>query len=367
MQTGLLGRARFTAATIAMSIAALTGLASCGGSDNGTPSPTRFKATAVVSDGAIAAPHTDPNLKNAWGVAFNPQGFVWVANNATQTATLYDGNGVVQSLVVSIPATASGPANPTGIVFNNGADVTIARNGKSGVAAFVFAGEGGSLTAWAPSVDTTHAFTVADSSASGAVYKGLAIAATASGHRFYATDFHNARIDVFDATFTPVTVPGGFRDPQIPAGFAPFGIQTIGAKIFVTYAKQDADMHDDTPGAGNGFIDVFDVDGTLLQRFAQNGPLNAPWGVALAPGNFGTFSNTILVGNFGDGTIDAFDPATGAFVGQLMNTDGTPLVQRGLWGIAFGNNLSAQPSNTLFFAAGPNAEADGVYGRIDMQ
>ncbi|SAL61957.1 hypothetical protein AWB70_05629 [Caballeronia cordobensis] len=364
MQTGLWNRIVACAAAVV----ALTGLASCGGSDGDMPAPTRFKASIVVSDGAVPAPHTDPNLKNSWGVAFNPNGFVWVANNGTQTATLYDGNGVVQSLVVSIPPSATGPASPTGIVFNKGPDLTLARNGKSGVAAFIFAGEGGSITAWAPAVDTTHAFTVVDSSASGAIYKGLAIAVNASGgHRLYATDFHNNRIDVFDGTFTKIAVPGGFRDTQIPAGFAPFGIQAVGAKIYVTYAKQDDDAEDDVPGAGQGFVDVFDIDGNLMLRLAPNGPLNAPWGVAQAPGNFGTFSNDILVGNFGDGTINAFDPNTGAFVGQLINTDGTPLVQPGLWGIAFGNNLNAQPSNTLFFAAGPNAEADGAYGRIDMQ
>lgn len=357
----------------AVSLVAVTaGLVSCGGSDHNNSdnmhvNATRFKATIVVSDGAITAPHTDANLKNAWGVAFNPNGFVWVANNGTQTATLYDGNGVVQTLVVSIPPTATGPANPTGIVFSNGPDLVIARNGKSGAAAFLFAGEGGSITAWAPAVDMTHAFTVIDSSASGAVYKGLAIASTSAGHRLYATDFHNNKIDVFNGTFTPMTVPGGFKDAQLPAGFAPFGIQTIGSKIYVTFAKQDAAAHDDVPGAGNGFVDVFDVDGNLIQRLAPNNSLNAPWGIALAPGNFGTLSNDILIGNFGDGTVNAFDSTTGVFVGQLLNTDGNPFSQRGLWGMQFGNNLNAQPSNTLFFAAGPNFEADGVYGRLDMQ
>lgn len=283
MQTGLWSRAFACAAMIAT----LTSLAPCGGSDNNMPAPTRFKATTVVSDGAVPAPHTDPNLKNGWGSAFNPQGFVWVANNGSQTATLYDGNGVIQSLVVAIPATASGPADPTGIVFNNGPDLRLTQNGKSGVAAFVFAGEGGSITAWAPAVDMTHAFTVADSSTAGAVYKDLAIANTASGHRLYATDFHNNRVDVFEGTFARITVPGGFRDPQLPAGFAQFGIQTISSKVFVTFALQDSAKHDDVPGAGNGIVDMFDTDGNLLQRFASNGPLDAPWGIEQAPGNFG--------------------------------------------------------------------------------
>lgn len=356
------------ALALAIVLPALTALslASCGGSDH--PMATQFKSTILVSDGAVAASHTDANLKNAWGVAFNPKGFVWVANNATQTATLYDGNGVVQSLVVSIPATASGPASPTGIVFNGSTtDFIASKGGKSGAAAFIFAGEGGSITAWSPSVDLTHAITVSDSSASGAVYKGLAIGSANGAARLYAADFHNRRIDVFDNAFNKIALPNAFQDPQIPANFAPFGIQAIGAKLYVTYAQQDSDAHDDVAGPGLGFVDVFDTSGNLLMRFEHAMQLNAPWGVAQAPGNFGTLSNDILVGNFGDGTINAFDPSSGQFVGTLQNSNGAAFVQPGLWGIAFGNDLNAQPSNTLFFAAGPNDEKDGVYGRIDMQ
>jgi uncharacterized protein (TIGR03118 family) len=348
-------------------VAALSGLASCGGSDNG-PTATRFKSTMLVSDGAVAAAHTDPNLKNAWGVAFNPKGFVWVANNGTQTATLYDGNGVVQSLVVAIPATASGPASPTGIVFNGSTtDFMVSQAGKTGAAAFIFVGEGGSVTAWSPAVDLTHAITVSDSSAAGAVYKGLAIATASTGQRLYATDFHNNRIDVFDNAFQKVTLAGAFQDSQIPGNFAPFGIQAIAQKLYVTYAQQDADAHDDVAGAGLGFVDVFDTDGHLLQRLDHVSQLNAPWGVTQAPGNFGTLSNDILIGNFGDGTIQAFDPTSGKLVGTVTNPDGSTFAQSGLWGLAFGNGLNAQPTNTLFFAAGPNDEADGVYGRLDMQ
>jgi uncharacterized protein (TIGR03118 family) len=351
----------------AAAVAALGGLAACGGSDNNTPMQTQFKMSVVVSDGAVSAPHTDPNLKNGWGVAFNPQGFVWVADNGTQKATLYDGNGVVQSLVVAIPANAGGDADPTGIVFNSDTSFVVSKGGKTGPAAFIFDGEGGSLAAWAPSVDLNNAVTVSDSSATGAVYKGLAIAPAGTTHRLYATDFHNNKIDVFDNTFTKLPVPGTFKDPQLPAGFAPFGIQAIGSKLFVTFAKQDSDAHDDVAGAGLGFVDVFDIDGNLLQRFAQGGALNAPWGVTQAPSNFGTFSNDIIIGNFGDGTFNAFDPTSGMLLGTLTDQTGAKIVQHGLWGIAFGNGLNAQPTNTLFFAAGPNDEANGVYGRIDMQ
>jgi uncharacterized protein (TIGR03118 family) len=344
--------------------AAFAALVACGG---GSVHVQSFKATTLVSDGAVSAPHTDANLKNAWGIAFNPKGFVWVADNGTSVATLYDGNGVPQPLVVSIPDGSSGPANPTGIVFNGTTDFTVSQSSKSGVAVFIFVGEGGTVTAWSPTVSPTAAITVFDDSSGGAVYKGLALASNGGANFLYATDFHNNKIDVFDTTFTKVAMPGKFEDPSLPAGFAPFGIQTIGAKLFVTYAKQNAAAHDDVKGPGLGFVDVFDTAGNLMQRFASAGPLNAPWGVAQAPGNFGQFSGDVLVGNFGDGTINAFDPVSGQFVGALTLKDGTVFVQQGLWGIAFGNGLDSQPTNTLFFAAGPNDEADGVYGRIDVQ
>jgi uncharacterized protein (TIGR03118 family) len=349
---------------------ALATLVSCGGSSNsnnmGPPPQSTFTAMALVSDGAVAAPHTDANLKNAWGVAFNPKGFVWVADNATNLATLYDGNGVPQSLVVTIPAGTNGDAAPTGIVFNGTQSFTVTQNGKSGVAAFIFSGEGGTIAAWAPAVGPTTAFTMHDDGAGGAVYKGLALAANNGNNFLYATDFHNNKIDVFDTNFNKVSMPGGFVDTAIPAGFAPFGIQLIGSNLFVTYAMQDAAKHDDVAGAGLGMVDMFDTAGNLKQRFATGGPLNAPWGIAQAPGNFGTLSGTILIGNFGDGTINAFDAASGKSLGPVKSSNGNAIVEPGLWGLAFGNNLDNQPSNTLFFAAGPNDEADGVYGRIDL-
>ncbi|MFM0204837.1 TIGR03118 family protein [Paraburkholderia fungorum] len=344
---------------------ALTGLVACGG--GGSINSQSFITTALVSDGAVSAPHTDANLKNAWGIAFNPKGFVWVADNATSVATLYDGNGVPQSLIVSIPNGTGGPANPTGIVFNGTTDFTVTQSGKTGVGAFIFSGEGGTITAWAPAVALTTAIVMFDDGSGGAVYKGLALASNGAANFLYATDFHNNKIDVFDKNFAKVSMPGKFQDASLPAGFAPFGIQAIGAKLFVTYAKQDADAHDNLDGAGLGFVDVFDTAGNLMQRFASAGPLNAPWGVAQAPGNFGRFSGDVLIGNFGDGTINAFDPASGQSLGTVNLSNGTSFVQPGLWGIAFGNGLDNQPVNTLFFAAGPNDEADGIYGRIDVK
>lgn len=353
--------------------AAIATLVSCGGgsssntaSNANLPVQSSFSVTALVSDGVVPAAHTDANLKNPWGVAFNPKGFAWVADNGTNVATLYDGNGVPQSLVVTIPNGKNGSASPTGIVFNGTQSFTVTANGKSGVAAFIFAGEGGTLTAWAPTVGPTTAFVMYDDGTGGAVYKGLALAAINGNPFLYATDFHNNKIDVFNTAFTKVSMPGAFVDPAIPAGFAPFGIQAIGSNLFVTYAMQDAAKHDDVAGAGLGMVDVYDTAGNLKQHFATGGALNAPWGIAQAPGNFGSMSGAILIGNFGDGTINAFNAASGQSMGPLDGSNGSPIVEHGVWGIAFGNDLSNQPSNTLFFAAGPNDEADGVYGRIDL-
>ncbi|WP_087754304.1 TIGR03118 family protein [Paraburkholderia caledonica] len=356
--------------TVVACSAAIATLASCGGSSSspssGPPAQSSFTAKALVSDGAVSAAHTDVNLKNAWGVAFNPKGFVWVADNGTNLATLYDGNGVPQSLVVTIPDGKNGTASPTGIVFNGTQSFNVTQNGKSGVAAFIFVGEGGSVTAWAPAVGPTNAFVMYDDGTGGAVYKGLALAANNGNNFLYAADFHNNKIDVFDTNFAKVAMPGAFTDPAIPAGFAPFGIQLIGSNLFVTYAKQDADKHDDVAGAGLGMVDVFDTAGNLKQHFATGGALNAPWGITQAPSNFGSLSGAILIGNFGDGTINAFNASSGQSMGAIKSSNGSAIVEPGLWGIAFGNGLNNQPATTLFFAAGPNDEANGVYGRIDL-
>ncbi|WP_213307199.1 TIGR03118 family protein [Paraburkholderia sacchari] len=343
----------------------LASIAACGGSSHTNMQSMQYQVSALVSDGAVAAAHVDANLKNPWGVAFNPKGFAWVADNGTQHATLYDGNGVPQSLVVTIPAGKSGDADPTGIVFNGTTDFMVTQGAKLGPAVFIFVGEGGTMTAWSPTVNPTSAVTVFDSGGS-AVYKGLAMASNNGANFLYATDFHNNKIDVFDRTFTKVTLAGTFQDPTLPAGFAPFGIQLIDSKLFVSYAKQDAAAHDDVAGAGMGLIDVFSPSGQFIQRFATGGVLNAPWGMALSPADFGRFSHAVLIGNFGDGMIHAFDPITGSMLGNLEQHPGTPIVESGLWGMAFGNGLDSQPSNTLFFAAGLNDEADGLYGRIDV-
>jgi uncharacterized protein (TIGR03118 family) len=329
-----------------------------------------YRQHNLVSDGFLPADHIDHNLVNAWGVAFNPFAFVWVADNGTGVSTLYDGAGQPQPLVVQIPAPAnsSGPGTPTGIVFNASTDFVVSKSGTSGPSRFIFATEDGVIAGWAPNVDMTHAVRVIDNStATGAVYKGLALSAGGSGSLLYAADFHNNRIDVFDSDFKPATLAAGaFTDPALPAGFAPFGLQAIHGDIYVSYAKQDADKHDDVAGKGMGFVNVFDPKGNLIRRVVSGGALNSPWGMTVAPAGFGKFSNRLLVGNFGDGLINAYDLATGKFVGKLRTADRKPVRIQGLWGLAFGNGFDEQPVNTLFFAAGPADEKHGLYGRLEV-
>ena len=323
----------------------------------------------LVSDGFLAADHTDPNLVNAWGIAFNPFGVVWVADNGTGVATLYDGLGNPQSLVVTIPPVPGSTdlGNPTGIVFNGSSDFVVTRDAVSGPSRFIFASENGTISAWAPNVDATHAILMVNNSASGSVYKGLALAANGNGQFLYATDFHNSNIDVFDKDFKPATLACSFDDTKIPNGFGPFGIQNITGNIYVTYAKQDPDRHDDVAGKGLGFVDVFDANGCLIRRVVTRGQLNAPWGMAIAPADFGKFSNTLLIGNFGDGLINAFDIRTGNFRGALRDNKSRPIDIDGLWGLSFGNGLLSQPTNVLFFTAGPGDEAHGLFGKIEAK
>ena len=337
-------------------------LAACGGGgDTHPPAPTitsAFTTQAIVADAGAA--HTDANLVNAWGIAFNPTGFVWVANNGTSTSTLYDGDGVPQTLVVAVPG------NPTGIVFNGSTDFKVTANGITGASPFIFVGESGTVSGWSPAVDRTHAITAADTGGT-ALYKGLAIGAYAGANYVYAADFRNNRIDVYDAAFKKAALPGTFTDPNLPAGYAPFGIQANGDRIYVAYAQRAASGNDEVKGAGLGVVDVYDTAGNLVRRVTAGGALNAPWGLAVAPANFGDFSNALLVANFGDGRINAYNPATGTFIGTLAKSDKTPIVIDGLWGIAFGNGVNKQPTNTLFYTAGPGDEAHGAYGRIDLQ
>jgi uncharacterized protein (TIGR03118 family) len=325
----------------------------------GRPASAQFyQQRNLVSDGTVPADLVDPDLKNAWGLAASATSPWWVADNGTDLSTLYNGNtGAKQGLIVQVPGA------PTGLVFNATTGFLI-----NGVAArFIFSTEAGTIRAWTNTLGTATVIEV-DNSAAGAIYKGLAIATTPAGPRLYATNFHAATVDVYDGDWNPV--PGGFVDPGLPAGYAPFGIQNINGTIYVTYALQDEDKEDEIAGPGNGFVDAYDLQGNFIRRVASGGVLNAPWGIALAPASFGKFSNDLLIGNFGDGKIHAFSPdkleGNGQFQqhGPLHSADGAPLVIDGLWALQFGNGAAAGPATTLFFTAGPDDEQGGLFGSL---
>jgi uncharacterized protein (TIGR03118 family) len=320
-----------------------------------------YQAHNLVSDQAGVADHMDPNLVNAWGLAALPGSPWWVADNGMNVSTLYIADGTPQSLVVSVPNA------PTGVVANTTSDFGLSTGGASGPALFIFDTEEGAILGWNGTAGSQAVVTVP--SAGEAVFKGLAIASTGSGNRLYATDFHNGRVDVYDGTFTQLNMPGAFTDPKIPTGYAPFGIQNIGGDIFVTYAKQDAAGHDDVPGQGHGFVDEFDTNGALLQRVASHGQLNSPWGLAQAPASFGRFGGDLLIGNFGDGQINAYQQQPAGnyeHAGELTGTDHKSLTIDGLWSLQFGHGALAKngPTDTLFFTAGPDGENHGLFGTI---
>jgi uncharacterized protein (TIGR03118 family) len=396
-------------------------LMSMGGDHIPLPLHTSFTQTNLVSDGKVSAAHVDTNLVNPWGIAFSPTSPFWVADNGKGVSTVYDGSGNPQPtpkspLVVTIPPPKDSmpPSAPTGIVFNGTSDFVVSskvdNKSESGASVFIFATEDGTISGWNPTVGvpagsnppSTQAILAVDNSGSGAVYKGLAMASNHGANYLYATNFHDGTIDVFDKDFHPHTFfAGQLTDPKSPAGYAPFGIQNIDGKLYVTYAKQDADKHDDVGGPGNGFVDVFNPNGHFLKRFATGTDvggkltqLNSPWGLTLAPAGFfsggqdhgeegqdrehnGQSSHVLLIGNFGDSHVNAFDLRTGKFLGQLTGTDGKPLVlnggfvnssnpsdTKGLWGLRFGNGGKAGDPNTLFFTAGINDEADGLFGSV---
>jgi uncharacterized protein (TIGR03118 family) len=336
-------------------------LAACSGSDDNTGTGitvtnNNFSVTRLVSD-VSGAQTTDADLKNAWGLAFGSTGNLWVADNHTSMSTVYDQSGAKQSLSVAIPTSGNLPAgSPTGLVFNNTTDFDVLATGP---ATFIFAGEDGIISAWNPSLNS-QAIVMSDQSSAGAVYKGLAISSVGGENLLFATDFHNNKVDVFDGSFNLVN---SFTDPNLPAGYAPFGIQLIGDHVWVTFAKQDHNGQDDVAGAGLGYVDLFNTDGTINVPFAQNGPLNAPWGIALAPAGFGGLGNKVLIGNFGDGRILAYSP-TGTYLGPMKDATGAAITIDGLWGLAFGPTSG---STTLYFTAGPNDETGGLMGTITPQ
>jgi len=331
-----------------------------------SPASLDYRVELLTSDGSLPAAHVDPTLKNGWGLAAGGAGPWWVAVNEAQASMLFDADGTPQNLRVAIPGA------PTGIVRTDGEGFLVTDGDASAPARFLFATEDGTIAGWSPDVGPAapmqSAFTVVSRASAGAIYKGLALARTIQGDRLYATDFHNGRVDVFDDTYKLVNTLGGFVDPKLPEGYAPFGIQNIFGRIFVSYAKQDAHASDEINGRGLGLVDVFDLDGMLLTRVATHGFLNAPWGMAIAPEGFGEFSGQLLVGNFGDGTIEAFartdDMRKFTPSGLLRDAFHRPIRIDGLWGIAFGNGAAAGPANALYFAAGPSDESHGSFGRV---
>jgi uncharacterized protein (TIGR03118 family) len=337
-----------------------------------------YQQTNLVSDLPNIAKFQDPNLVNPWGLSHGPTTPWWVSDNGTGVATLYNGGGqafpVGSPLVVTIPPPKDSPAGttaaPTGNVFNGTSGFVVTEGMVSGPSLFIFATEDGTISGWNRNVDVTHAILEVDRSTvgAGAVYKGLAIGSIGSGTFIYATNFRFGTVEMFDSSFNLV---GSFTDPKLANTcplpnqcYAPFGIQNIGGNLYVTFALQDAEHHDDVAGPAHGFVDVFDTSGNLIRQLVLHGRLNSPWGLTLAPADFGRFSNDLLVGNFGDGRINAIDPKSGDFLGQLRDQANRPITIDDLWALGFGNDANAGLHNELFFTAGINDEADGLFGKI---
>jgi uncharacterized protein (TIGR03118 family) len=345
--------------------------------------------TNLVSDvpGVAPANPVDPFLLNPWGLAYSPTSPFWVSDNNAGVSTLYTGTGAKIPLTmnpsqgVDIPSPDGNPTGgtPTGIVFNGGTGFVVSEtmNGvtKSGPARFIFATEDGTIVGWAPTVDFNNGIIAVDNSmiptaADGAVYKGLTIATDSTGQTLlYASNFRAGTVDVFGSNFKPATnLPAGaFTDPNLPKGYAPFDIQELNGKIFVTYALQNAEKHDDVAGQGHGFVDMFNLDGSGETRVVTRGRLDSPWGLAIAPASFGDLAGDLLVGNFGNGRINAYSidkHGHGHFEGQLKDPNGKPIQIDGLWALKVGNDHAAGSSNTLFFTAGINGEKDGLFGSL---
>lgn len=315
--------------------------------------------TNLVTDdqAAHAATIVDPDLKNPWGMSFSPTSPFWVSNNGSGTSTLYTVNPVTQvptkvALTVTIPGTGS----VTGQVFNPGTGF----NGDR----FLFVSEDGTISGWRGALGTTAEVLATGSSQN--VYKGAAFGDIGVDSYLYAANFRNGSIDVIKGSTLAPDLSGTFVDPNLPAGFAPFNIQNLGGTLFVTYAQHDSGGLDEVAGAGLGIVDRFDLNGVLLGRVATGGALDAPWGLAIAPASYGSLAGALLVGNFGDGRISAFDIATDAYLGQLFDDTGAVLAIDGLWSLASGNGASGGSNDNIYFTAGPDGEAHGLVGVLSV-
>jgi len=326
-----------------------------------------YQQTNLASDIPGLAAFTDPHLINPWGISFGPTTPFWISDNGAGVTTLYSGAGQpfppASPLVVTIPPPMGSPtgtvSTPTGQVFNSTTDFVVSAGGHSGASRFIFATEDGTISGWNPTVDATHAITGVDNSPSGAIYKGLALGSAQGSNFLYAANFHAGTIDVFDGSFHPAQLAGSFTDSAIKRGYAPFNIQNLGGQLFVTYALQDADGKDDVAGPAHGFVDIFSTDGQLVRRFATHGTLNSPWGLTLDP-----TGSMVLVGNFGDGRINVFDLASGDFLGQLRDTSNRKITISGLWALSYGNGGPGFDQTSLYFTAGLDDEAHGLFGKL---
>jgi uncharacterized protein (TIGR03118 family) len=320
----------------------------------------------LVSDIPGLADRTDTNLVNPWGLVHSSASPWWVNANGTGLSLLYDGTGaafpVASPLVVTVPPPgAMGTSAPTGVVFNGSTDFQL---GTGLPARFLFATEDGTISGWNPAVDPANAVIKVNNSP-GAVYKGLAAGVLNGQNVLYAANFRGGSVDVFDTNFSPVALPtGAFMDPSVPSGYGPFNVQIIGSMVFVAFAKQDATLHDDVAGPGLGYVDAFSASGTLLMRLEHGPWLNSPWAVVMAPAGFGKLSGKLLVGNFGSGQIATFDAKEGEFEGMMRGSRARPITIDGLWGLGFGNGANAGPATTLYFTAGIQGEAHGLFGTL---
>jgi len=330
-------------------------------------SSNSYKQVNFVSDQHGKAPLRDRKLVNAWGLAFGPATPAWVADNGTEVSTLYrGGNGTEPVSRVPLVVTVPGGA-PTGAVFNPTKDFFVHSGGAKGAAVFLFATEDGTISGWSPVVPPPPTSTHAQIGVTvpGAVYKGLTLVRVGHSNMLYAANFHAGTVDVFNHALKLQHVPGAFVDPNLPSGYVPFNVQQLSGRVYVTYAKKETpDSLDEEHGAGLGLVDVYAKDGRLIKRLVSHGTLNAPWGLAIAPDGFGAFSGALLVGNFGDGRIGAYDRKTGAFMGLLHKPNGQVLHIDGLWALKFGNGVIGTP-HTLLFTAGPDDESHGLFGAIE--
>jgi uncharacterized protein (TIGR03118 family) len=374
LTSGWARRSLWSAATV---VAAGTLATAALGAAPASAHPSAYRQINLVSDQRGKAHLTDPDLVNAWGLAASPGtdaapgSPLWVADNGSDKATLYTGKTATSVSKASLVVSVTGAA-PTGQVFNPDTSAFVVRDkkGHSGSSVFIFDTENGTIDGWSPMVgakgnNPSTVTEVAHNRGAKAVYKGLELAQASDGKpHLYATNFHSGRIEVYNGAFKRVRLPGGrFTDPRLPAGYGPFGIAEINGQLYVTFAKQDAMREDDVAGPGHGFVDVFSNDGAFVRRLVTRGALNSPWGLALAPAGFGQFSGDLLVGNFGNGHINVYSPATGAHLGQLRRANGRPIVIDGLWGLRFGNGNAALTSE-LVFSAGPDDESHGLLGKI---